>query len=182
MQELKCPECGKVYHQNFVLCMKCGTRLKAYTAPPAQQRVIPSEPHVQSVPPQAQPVPSPQKQAPVSRVAVNQSAATGNSTGTSAATPAVPPVTGISGARGSFTFNGDIITLGRSRSSQIFIDNNAIGRYHALFEKVNGEWFITDKESKNFTYINGQKIGANTRYRLTKGMKVKFANEEYTVV
>ena len=177
MQESKCPECGKVYHQNFVLCMKCGARLKAYTAPPAQPRVAPSEPHRQSVQPQAQPAPAPQQQAPASSSAVQHSAGTGKPV-----TPAAQPVTGISGARGSFTFNSDIITLGRSRSSQIFIDNNAIGRYHALFEKVNGEWFITDKESKNFTYINGQKIGANTRYRLSKGMKVKFANEEYTVV
>lgn len=177
MQEAKCPECGKVYRQNFVLCIKCGARLNTHIEPPAQQRITSIEPQVQS---QVQPTPSLKKQESESSCAVHHSADTGEAV--APAPSAEQSVTGISGVRGNFTFNSDIITLGRSRSSQILIDNNAIGRYHALFEKVNGEWYVTDKESKNFTYINGQKIEANTRYRLTKGMKLKFANEEFTVV
>ena len=108
----KCEECGKTYEQNFLFCIKCGVRLKSDGAsqPVQYKQPTPEQPKVTPAAPEQPRVQS---------------------------TPSV--ITGISGAKGKYTFSGSMITLGRSRSSQIFIDNNAIGRYHALIENINGD-------------------------------------------
>ncbi|MFH0924909.1 MAG: FHA domain-containing protein [bacterium] len=52
-----------------------------------------------------------------------------------------------------------VITIGRSRQSDIFLDNQAISRHHAEILITNdNEVILSDLESKNGTYINSERI------------------------
>lgn len=81
----------------------------------------------------------------------------------------------------------DIITL--SKPSLIigrmsgFVDHvlevNSIGKIHAEITIENGEYFISDLNSKNGTFINEIKIPPNAKAKVVSGDTVRFANVEY---
>ncbi|MBW1710845.1 MAG: FHA domain-containing protein [Deltaproteobacteria bacterium] len=48
--------------------------------------------------------------------------------------------------------------IGRSPDCDISIDNSAISRKHASIEFKDGDYFLTDLESSNGTFLNGDKI------------------------
>ena len=50
------------------------------------------------------------------------------------------------------------MTLGRGGAVDIDLDNSAISRRHAVIERNQGVFFITDLNSTNGTKINGQRI------------------------
>jgi len=62
------------------------------------------------------------------------------------------------------------------------IENNAIGRAHAEIIRREGQYFITDLNSKNGTFLNEVKMDSNKEYQINDGDKVRFANIEYTFV
>lgn len=50
------------------------------------------------------------------------------------------------------------ITIGRSETADIFIDNPLISRNHSEITKIDNMYFIEDLRSMNGTFVNGQKI------------------------
>ena len=52
----------------------------------------------------------------------------------------------------------DRTTLGRRPYNDIVIDNLAISGEHAVFEVVDGEVYLEDRDSTNGTYVNGKAI------------------------
>ncbi len=48
--------------------------------------------------------------------------------------------------------------IGRSPDCDIAIDNTAISRKHASIEFKDGEYFLTDLQSSNGTFLNGERI------------------------
>lgn len=75
----------------------------------------------------------------------------------------------------------DFFKIGKDPKSCTYsiADNPAVSRFHALVKQANGKWFITDLNSTNKTYINGQAILPNTEIEIYNGMNIKFANEEF---
>lgn len=55
---------------------------------------------------------------------------------------------------------GQPVTLGRSRSCEVVLpdDKRAISRRHCRIEPRDGELFLTDLDSDNFTVLNGERI------------------------
>ena len=77
--------------------------------------------------------------------------------------------------------NKPVFRIGKEKSYvDYFIgDNTAISRSHANFISRDGEYFVTDTNSTNHTYVNGVMIQSNVEMKLTHGDKVRLANEDF---
>jgi len=77
--------------------------------------------------------------------------------------------------------NKPVFRIGKEKSYvDYFIgDNTAISRSHANFVTRDGEYFVTDTNSTNHTYVNGVMIQSNVETKLAHGDKVRLANEDF---
>lgn len=77
--------------------------------------------------------------------------------------------------------NKPVFRIGKEKSYvDYFIgDNTAISRSHANFITRDGEYFVTDTNSTNHTYVNGVMIQSNVETKLAHGDKVRLANEDF---
>ena len=57
-----------------------------------------------------------------------------------------------------YVFEKDIVSIGRSRDNDLFIENLAVSRNHARIRQEGGRFFITDLNSANGTFVNGKQI------------------------
>ena len=59
----------------------------------------------------------------------------------------------------AFELRTDRVTIGRSRESDIFLDDPAVSRVHAIVTRdAAGAYCICDQDSANGTYVNSQPI------------------------
>lgn len=58
-------------------------------------------------------------------------------------------------------------------------NNRAISRVHATFIIRNGTYYIADNDSKNGTFVNGQKIDFENMAELCDGDTIQLANEKF---
>lgn len=72
--------------------------------------------------------------------------------------------------------------IGRNREAVDYCEtgNQNIGRVHAKIIRQNGVCYIVDLESKNGTYLNGERLPSNEPYPLNFKDKIRLANVEYT--
>lgn len=62
--------------------------------------------------------------------------------------------------------NEDNLTIGRDPKSDIVLDNAGVSSQHAVIEKNHGLFVITDNDSKNGVFVNGEKTDQRTlKYR-----------------
>ena len=59
------------------------------------------------------------------------------------------------------------------------ITSSTASRVHARIENLSSEYYITDLDSKNGTYLNGIKLIANQRYKLENNNVIKIANNMF---
>ena len=80
--------------------------------------------------------------------------------------------------------SGPIFRIGKERSYvDYFIgDNAAISRTHAAIETRDGRYFITDSNSTNHTFVEGQMIPGSTPTEIKSGTKLKLADEDFEFV
>ena len=55
-----------------------------------------------------------------------------------------------------------VISVGRSPESSIFLDDVTVSRKHATLARVNGNWTISDTGSLNGTYVNRERVESAT--------------------
>ena len=72
------------------------------------------------------------------------------------------------------------ITVGRSQTAGVYLDDKTLSREHTKFYVENGKFFVRDLESKNGTYLNGQLIKGEQP--LKHGDRVKVGVATFTVV
>lgn len=80
---------------------------------------------------------------------------------------------------------GEVVSLDKvpfvigkgSDSDYIVKGNDTISRRHARIEKEKEEYFLTDLESANHSFIDGQKI--TEQVKLVNGMKFRLSDEEF---
>jgi len=58
----------------------------------------------------------------------------------------------------TYKFDKPSITLGRREDNDIVIDNMAVSGYHAKIDHVGNNYFLTDLQSLNGTFVNDRKI------------------------
>ena len=59
------------------------------------------------------------------------------------------------------------------------LKNPAIGKLHAEIKKTSEGYFITDMNSRNSTFINGERLEPSQDYKLENDAHITFANEEF---
>ncbi len=69
------------------------------------------------------------------------------------------------------------ITIGRSPSNNIVIENKLASRNHALIQKIRDEFFIKDMGSTNGTFLNGIRIPTDKYVRIRNGDKITIGND-----
>lgn len=77
--------------------------------------------------------------------------------------PAVPPTLKVTVSTGKSTitkkkFDQDVIRIGRDPKSDIHIDNPMVSRHHAEIRRRGGSFEVTDNETTNGTYLNGERV------------------------
>lgn len=60
--------------------------------------------------------------------------------------------------------------------------NNAISRAHAIIMKENNKLYIVDKNSKNGTFIDNNRVAPYDRCEIKPGSKIQFADELFVVM
>ena len=78
----------------------------------------------------------------------------------------------------------NVLRIGKERSSaDFFIGNNAaISRRHAVIEQRGTSYYITDLNSTNHTFINGQPIPVNMPVEIRPGMTIQLADEQFELI
>ena len=69
-------------------------------------------------------------------------------------------------------------TIGRSENNDIVINDksNIVSSNHAVFEEINGKFYITDI-STNGTFVKGKKIPKDIKFPIKKGDEILFAKK-----
>lgn len=77
--------------------------------------------------------------------------------------------------------NKPAFRIGKERSYvDYFIqNNNAVSRIHADIISRNGEFYIKDNNSTNGTFVNGNRVQAETETQIFDGDALTFANEDF---
>jgi phosphoserine phosphatase RsbU/P len=76
--------------------------------------------------------------------------------------------------------NAEKIVLGRNADCGIVINMPAVSREHAVIRRIDGNYYIEDLKSRNFTFVNNQKI--NTRTLLRHNDRIKICESEFLYV
>lgn len=79
------------------------------------------------------------------------------------------------------SINKPVFRLGKERSYvDYFVTNNvAVSRSHADIITRSGKYFIMDLNSKNCTYINGQRIPVQSEVEILDSDRITLGNEEF---
>lgn len=74
------------------------------------------------------------------------------------------------------------VTVGRVDNNDLVVDDGSVSRFHAWLQQDERtrEWSLTDAESKNGTWVDGQQAAARKRMPLTNGTRLKFGDVEMT--
>jgi pSer/pThr/pTyr-binding forkhead associated (FHA) protein len=73
-------------------------------------------------------------------------------------------------AGSTFLIEADLTTIGRSPSSDVFLDDITVSRRHAELERRTGHFELRDLGSLNGTYVNRERVDA---VRLASGDEVQ---------
>ncbi|GAB4263380.1 DUF6382 domain-containing protein [Thermincola ferriacetica] len=72
------------------------------------------------------------------------------------------------------------MVIGRNKETcDWVIANKSIGRAHAEIKCIDGVYYIVDLDSRNGTFINGDKLISNKQYALRENDKITFADVDY---
>ena len=69
------------------------------------------------------------------------------------------------GSKERFPLSKPRVTIGRARSSDVFLPDQWLSRHHAAIEQRNGAYYILDLGSKNGTLLNGDRVSGDRRLR-----------------
>jgi pSer/pThr/pTyr-binding forkhead associated (FHA) protein len=72
------------------------------------------------------------------------------------------------------------VTIGRSSSCSIPINDRFLSRQHAEITRIDGEWFVADSGSVNGTFLNGERL--QERRPLRPGDRITIGDNEIVVV
>lgn len=68
----------------------------------------------------------------------------------------------------------------RSKVNYCISDNTSVSRCHAQILRKGADYYICDKNSTNYTYVDGSKIAPHQETKLENNTNIKFADEEFT--
>ena len=78
----------------------------------------------------------------------------------------------------SYQLSGDVVDVGRSPESRIFLDDVTVSRHHATLTRNAEGWTLTDAGSLNGSYVNRNRISGATALR--SGDEVQIGKYRFT--
>jgi serine/threonine protein kinase len=72
-------------------------------------------------------------------------------------------------------------TLGRGEEASIKVPSISVSRLHALIERTGQAVWITDLNSRNGTFLNGNRLLSNTRTLVWPGDELTFASAQFVI-
>ncbi len=73
------------------------------------------------------------------------------------------------------------ITIGRDSANVINVDDNLVSRRHAVIQKIKEAYFVSDRGSRNGTFVNEQKIPAGGYVKLNLGDVLRVGKTELKI-
>ena len=73
--------------------------------------------------------------------------------------------------------DGQVISVGRSPESSIFLDDVTVSRKHATIARNQGQWQISDTGSLNGTYVNRDRVSTSS---LNNGDELQIGKYRFT--
>lgn len=72
------------------------------------------------------------------------------------------------------------VTLGRVESNDVVLDDGSVSRFHAWLQRDERtqQWSLTDAESRNGTWVDGQQVAGKARVPLRDGARIKLGDVE----
>lgn len=80
-----------------------------------------------------------------------------------------------------YSIEKDFVTIGRSNTNDIPIEDSSVSRKHSVFEREGDSFFITDLNSSNGTYINGKKLTEKSLVRMTDTIIIGRVNFSFMI-
>jgi pSer/pThr/pTyr-binding forkhead associated (FHA) protein len=71
---------------------------------------------------------------------------------------------------GRYVFEKDIMSIGRARDNDVVVENLSVSRNHARIRSHNGKFILTDLNSANGTFVNGER---QTKVELANGDSIQ---------
>ncbi|MEN6391879.1 MAG: DUF6382 domain-containing protein [Syntrophomonas sp.] len=85
------------------------------------------------------------------------------------------------GVKERLPIEGNSFVVGRKGSAVDYVENGSgVSRVHMELVKTAAGWIVRDLDSKNGTFINGEKLIPNKDYPLVDGCRLKIATAQYT--
>jgi len=78
-----------------------------------------------------------------------------------------------------------IVTVGRTKNNDIVMADISISKFHAFFKEEGGQWCLADAESRNGTFVEGERVLSTKQGKPTTlkgGTRVKFGALEFRFV
>ncbi len=89
---------------------------------------------------------------------------------------------GDEGDPADYLFEQDRITIGRGSNNDLTLPDQKVSTEHAEIQSEGGEYLLSDRDSKNRTYVDGRRVGEEEPYVLESGdvfrvgdFKIEFA-------
>lgn len=67
-----------------------------------------------------------------------------------------------------------MITLGRAENNDLIIRNGKVSKFHAYFSEIDKEWYLTDHNSSNGTYLHTERLKPSVRYAIQDRSELSF--------
>lgn len=74
------------------------------------------------------------------------------------------------------------VTIGRVDSNDIPLDDVSVSRFHAWLQEDSKGWVLCDAESKNGTFLDGQRLAEKQKVQLKDKAKLRFGEVEVIFV
>lgn len=83
----------------------------------------------------------------------------------------------------TLVISGNEYLIGKNREKVhgVIEGNSAISRVHCRVDQVGNKYYISDMDSANGTYVNGQRIGSDSKVEISEGTKIRLANMDFVV-
>lgn len=65
------------------------------------------------------------------------------------------------------------LVVGRDPGCDIVIDNKLVSKRHAMIQKIKNDFFITDLDSTNGTFVNAERVPSGKYLKIEPGDRIK---------
>lgn len=74
------------------------------------------------------------------------------------------------------------ITIGRDPKNNVVLNDKMVSRFHAEIQKIKADFFVTDLNSSNGTYVNNVRVPEGKYIKLKKNDRIRLGKNELTII